>query len=110
MALQLSFTNQATGQASPTAYARIQRPEFRRLEQDGTVEVYWYHDAAKATSGASTVRQTRHAFSGASLDAIIHAPLTEAEKGAGSTPYTVLYTRIYNALKTLPEFAGAADV
>lgn len=96
MALQQSITL-AGGIALDAAYHRIQRADYYTPTAEGsepsfTLEVGVYRDAQARADGISPVYVQPH-----------HLPLPEVPTGN-------LLAQGYDALKALPDYAGALDV
>jgi hypothetical protein len=104
-------TNEETDQVSDQAYHRIHRISWTMRPLAGLIEVRSYHNKQAFIDNKNAILPPRnYTVEGQPLQLIIAGPITSAEAGViPFTPYGIIYTRLYNYLKGLPDFEGATD-
>lgn len=114
----------ASGAPSPEAFHRIQRFEYRQIEDSLTIEVYSYHDAAAAAAGKPPIHQTPAVYTlrGAELTTVLNAPLDDSEAAVQQppnppnpqtgrrSPRDIMLTRMYRFLIQTERFSGGTTV
>lgn len=103
MALQLSYTNDRTGDIYPEAYHRVDELSLVN-KQSATILVNVYGDALRKASGKLPV-DIRRTYILVSPDFDLYFATAVLDR-----PRSNPIKKSYEYLKTLPDYAGALDV